>query len=256
METEVTVQQVLFISVGTTAIRPELSDQQLGRDIGTFKKQAYGRAAVELHALNVGAMFARVVEAHSEILRLGPEDVELASLVSAEMTSTWFVASQQQSGFGGALDPKRIRIVLLASDTAVGLFCAHVNASLLHQFLVRPACKCGARFDDFTNGPACPAVRVRVVPGMEARRLETIYPHLEKVCQKEAEGCGRIMFNITGGYKGAVPAITWLAGGRFGTRAELFYQHETALAATRFTFSAAEQGHPGGIVETIWPSHQ
>jgi hypothetical protein len=231
--------------------------KQLQRQVGDFTKLASDRAAVELPALRAGAIFAKVVEAHADVLQLPQEDVlNRLDNLSAEVTSTAFLAANRLSGFGGGLDPGRVRIVLLASDTAIGLFCAHVNASLLHQFLVRPACNCGARFDDFTNGSACAAVRIRVVPGMEARRLETIYPNLEKVCREEAEGCERIKFNITGGYKGAVPAITWLAGGFFGTRAELFYQHETALAATRFTFSAAEQGHPGGIVETIWPSHQ
>jgi len=199
-------------------------------------------------------MFAVVVKAHAEILQMPPEDVLcFLSNLSAEVTSTAFLAAHPQSGFGGGLDPNRVRIVLLASDTAVGLFCAHVNASLLHQVLVRPACKCGARFDDFGRGSACPAVRVRVVPGMEARRLDTIYPHLQDLCRTEAKGCDRVVFNITGGYKGAVPAITWLAGDLFGPRTELFYQHESALTATRLAFVERTKGGKLEMEET-WAS--
>jgi hypothetical protein len=266
-KTNVTAKQVLFISVGTTAVGPKIGKTrddytELQRKITVFNKLADGRAAAELPALRAGAIFAEVVEAHTDILGLAPEEVlsRLGNL-SAEMTSTGFLAAHPQAGFGGGLDPARVRIVLLASDTAAGLFCAQVNASLLHQFLVRPACKCGAHFDNFTNGPACPAVRVRVVPGMEARRLDTIYPHLQQLCQTEAEGCVRVMFNITGGYKGAVPAITWLAG-RFGTKAELFYQHESALAATRIAFiergggDALEMEEKIEVPKSIWPDYR
>jgi len=253
-------QVVLFISVGTTATRPELGATRndytdLKRRIAAFTKQADGRTAAELAALSAQAIFAKVVEAHAGVLRLKPEEMrDHLSNLSAEMTSTGFLAAHPQSGFGGGLDPARVRIVLLASDTAAGLFCAHVNASLVHQFLVRPACKCVTPFDDFVNGPACPAVRVRVVPGMEARRLDTIYPHLQQLCQEEAAARDRVMFNITGGYKGAVPVITWLAGGVFGPRAELFYQHETALAATRFAFAARKAGGPLEMEESTWTS--
>jgi hypothetical protein len=252
--------EAVIVTVGTTAIRPELGEtrsdhQQLQRRIAAFEKQADGRSAAELRALNAGALFADVVEAHAEILRLAPEDMlDCLGNLSAEVTSTGFLAAHPQSGFGGGLDPGRVRIVLLASDTAVGLFCAHVNASLLHEFLVRPACKCGNRFDDFVNGSTCASVRVRVVPGMEARRLDTIYPPLRDLCQREAAGCERVMFNITGGYKGAVPAITWLAGGVFGTSAELFYQHESALAATRLAFVERRVGGPLEMEESTWAS--
>ena len=253
------MEVTLFISVGTTAIRPELGTtrddySKLQKDIADFKRRADSRAATELAALHADALFVDVVQAHAEVLLLGPVDVESASLTSAEMTSTEFLAAHRQSGFGGGLDPGRVRIVLLASDTAVGLFCAHVNASLLHQFLFHPACNCVTRFDDFPNGTACPAIRVRVVPGMEARRLDTIYPRLQELCLEEAQDCERVMFNITGGYKGAVPAITWLAGGVFGKKAELFYQHETALAATRFDFVEQRVGGPLEMRESTWAS--
>jgi hypothetical protein len=253
------MEVTLFISVGTTAIRAELGTtrddySKLQKDIADFEKRADGRAAAELPALRADALFVDVVQAHAEVLLLGPVDVESASLTSAEMTSTEFLAAHRQSGFGGGLDAGRVRIVFLASDTAVGLLCAHVNASLLHQFLFHPTCNCGVRFDDFTNGVACPAIRVRVVPGMEARRLDTIYPYLHKLCQEEAQGCHRVLFNITGGYKGSVPAITWLAGGVFGASAELFYQHESALAATRFAFVERRGGGSLEMEESTWAS--
>ena len=146
MEAEVTVQKVLFITVGTTAIRPELGEtgpdhKKLQVAIAAFKRQADGRSAAELDALRANAIFADVVRAHAEVLALGTgEWPDYLGALSAEMTSTHFLAAHPLSGFGGALDLSRVRIVLLASDTAAGLFCAHVNASLLHGFLVRPAC--------------------------------------------------------------------------------------------------------------------
>src|SRR5580658_5178057 len=252
------MEVTLFITVGTTAIRPELGTtrddhRQLQNNIDDFKRRADGRPAAELAQLSAAATFAAVVEAHMEILRLGPDEVlGFLSNLSAELTSTRFLAIHRESGFGGGLDPNQVRIVLLASDTAVGLFCAHVNASLLHQVLVRPACRCGARFDDFTTVTACPAVRVRVVPGMEARRLDTINSSLQALCKDEAAGCGRVIFNITGGYKGAVPAITWLAERLFGQGTELFYQHESALAATRLFFFQPTVSGPIEMGETLW----
>jgi putative CRISPR-associated protein (TIGR02619 family) len=251
------MEVTLFVTVGTTAIRHELGTtrddySQLQNDIEAFERRADGRAALELPALHADALFVEVSQAHAEVLSLGPVDAESASQISAEMTSTGFLAAHPQAGFGGWFDPARVRIVFLASDTAIGLFCAHVNASLLHQFLCHPQCGCRTRFDDFTNGTTCPAIRVRVVPGMEARRLDTINAHIKQLCQEEADGCKRVMFNITGGYKGAVPAITWLAARLFGQGAELFYQHESALAVTRLSFVERRAGGPLEMGETLW----
>ena len=270
MEAEVSAQRVLFVTVGTTAIRPELGEtgtdhRRLQATLATFKKRADGRSAAELDALGGNAIFADVVRAHAEVLELGIGDwPDYLGNLSAEMTSTHFLAAHPESRFGGVLDGNRVRIVLLASDTAAGLFCAHVNASLLHRFLVWPGCTCGTRFEDFTGNWGCPAVRVRVVPGMEARRLRKVHESLRGVCLSEAGDRAQIVFNITGGYKGAVPAITWLAFHDFGGRAELFYQHESALAATRFAFlpstddgSRADRTPLSGLrlEETVWINH-
>src|ERR1039458_1934251 len=86
------MEVTLFISVGTTAIRPELGTtrddyRKLQKDIADFKRRADSRAATELAALHADALFVDVVQAHAEVLLLGPVDVESASLTSAEMRS-------------------------------------------------------------------------------------------------------------------------------------------------------------------------
>ena len=234
--------EVVIATVGTSALGEGVGicgeDQDgLQTRIRRFENDARGVAAAELARMpGAEKLLRELVREHGLMLDALDGEPALFEKVSAEMTSTKLLLRHCAGG--------ELRIALLASDTATGLLCARVNGELMHARLLDPVCTCGGFAAGAMESP-CGKVRVRVVEGMEAGRLEEIQERLTGICWEEARGCDPVYVNITGGYKGAIPSLTWIAIHVLAGRAEIFYQHQGVRAVTRLEVVKKERV-PGG----------
>ncbi len=257
-------RKVLFVTVGTTALLAEMLPAELRWRAQQFeadvKNWARSKPLSGPLAGRREQLYSEAVNAHRDVW-LGVERNGFAELAqsmkqtSAEMTSSYLLATHPKHGIG-KFRGGRDRMVLLASDTHIGELAARVNAGLMHQFLLEGGCGCGADFlkDGLGANGKCPSVKVEVVEGMEAKEgLGRIGGTLKEICQRQAEGYEKVLFNITGGYKGAIPLVTWLSLEVFGKRPPLFYQHEEMLSVVRISLAA--EGEP--VVDELgvepWP---
>lgn len=105
------------------------------------------------------------------------------------------------------------RFVFIASDTAVGKSCAHVDMLAFREIF--GTCSCAPGVDG-----ECPHIRRTYLPELQHRKaeafaraaeglLELIRGELRRyVGAPDTSGPHRGLFNITGGYKGVVPFAT------------------------------------------------
>jgi putative CRISPR-associated protein (TIGR02619 family) len=226
-------RRVLFVTVGTTALSAKrLGDptksriaEQLRSDCKTFLDK--GEEVPDLRT--------RVLQAHEEFWKGGGEVFTNHDRTSAEMGSTYYALSVQVNKGGEAFplkgrlpherlfDPDHDRIVLLASDTPQGRFCAEVNETLMRAHLF--------------NGPCAdkPCTVVEDIKGLEAKEKgfdSKIVVSLIKIWAKYP--ARQIIVNITGGYKGALPALTWQCQQR--DNCSMFYAHESMDRAEAISF--------------------
>lgn len=233
------MKRVVFVTVGTTALTAEHLGELSNSD-PLVQKEArdFCRSRKAPHP----SLFARVVSAHREFWD-SPKSVHLhATYTSAEMTSTWLMFRVQIESFKDLLHPGQDRVVLIASGTPEGEFSARVNAELMDDYIFAPRCPCKV---DFEMVDSCDSVFIEVIKGMEAKRggFDGLPAALDALVNKHTQRPSDIWFNITGGYKGAVPAIT----SKRPPRSALFYAHESMDTAEIISFAE------GGISQVTVP---
>jgi putative CRISPR-associated protein (TIGR02619 family) len=217
------VSKILFVSVGTSA----LTARELGA--ANERKNADLRKRAAEFLTHDGStkrdleepLLQELIEAHA---LHAPKDYGKSPYrTSAEMTSTWLLL-QDDPDFPGPFEHATgDKIILLASETREGVLCAQVNAALMRRHFFH--CECAAE--------VCPAVKLEVVKGLEANQKAGAMNTPENIASilRRYNGPTRY-FNITGGYKGAIPAISHLCATEFSPCA-MFYQHENAKATVR-----------------------
>ena len=216
-------KKVLFVTVGTSA----LSARDLGwklekRRCEGLRKKAQGFLDNGRKDTN---LFEEVVNAHlaHRPSRDRPGDyLKDLRRTSAEMTST-FLLLQDGDELPGPFQHGRDQIVLLSSDTEQGWFCAAVNAAVMRElfFSCSPKEPCAAE-----------CVVARKVHGLKAEEdaAKTI-PAIRPIIEPFRGSGSQLFFNITGGYKGAIPAISWLCGE--APAIPMYYVHEKGFRAVR-----------------------
>jgi hypothetical protein len=153
-------------------------------------------------------LFDRLVRAHKDFWAAPPayrDAVRNRRQTSAELLSTWTLWTSPQNSFV----PQRV--CLISSGTDDGWF-----ATLINQRVMEEAWG--------WNG-----VEKFQLPGLDAscfglyQKFQQFFS--ESLLIPESE---EVVWNITGGYKGAVPEITLIAAAR---RWRLYYQHEESNEA-------------------------
>lgn len=221
--------RVLFVTVGTTALSAaQLGDA--GKDAGMGAADLRRRAMEFKDAGDEEAppdLACAVLDAHDDVWkggwRLGQPIFESRYQTSAEMVSSWYALRLQ--GNGQLFNADRDQIVLLSSETPQGRFCAEVNKELARRYLFSPPAD--------REDSAC----VEVIKGLEAKEhgFETqIVDSLEEIWSRH-NARDETIVNITGGFKGTVPALTWRCIHSY-ENCWMFYTHESMDRAERITF--------------------
>lgn len=220
------MSKVLFITVGTTALTARalgaVEDHKfrpLRLKAESFLKQNETGKKI----LATERFMADLVEAHSLHIP-GRGYLQQPYRTSAEMTSTYWLLEDVCDFPGPFRHDRGDKLVLLASDTPEGQLCADVNATLMRRFFLH--CEC--------RGSMCEAVKAHIIEGLEAAQPKEgpmeVRQNIAKIMHSY-DGLSR-HFNITGGFKGAVPAIADLCASEFHP-CPLFYQHESSASAVR-----------------------
>ena len=225
--------KILFITVGTSALTAQRlwsnlrsTEEKARRElIEGYQKPKARQLQEDYEADN--DLFATVLDAHRHWWNhWGSDSDRLAT--SAEMSSTSLLLADTK--FLAPWDTKD-RLVLLLSDTAECDLAGRINAQLMHDIFCQ--CECGA---DFACGQvACDRVLLHPVPGMDAiHGFKSLSTELEELIPKLQTGDVSFSFNITGGFKGAVPSITYAA---MKPNYLLYYLHETQSAIIDVDFT-------------------
>jgi putative CRISPR-associated protein (TIGR02619 family) len=216
-------RRVLFVTVGTTAVSAS-NLGALGEDAADLRKDAEDFLKGTEPAPD---FFQRVLDAHETLWRSGLPIFQNRYGTSAEMASSWYALRLQDNEH--LFDPDQDRIVLLASDTPQGRFCAAVNERLMREYLFSPACR--------KQQSTC----VEVIEGLEAKDggfACNIVGSIEAIWIRH-QASEQTIVNITGGFKGTVPAITWRC--MHTEKCSMFYTHESMDRAETITFSQGAQ---------------
>jgi putative CRISPR-associated protein (TIGR02619 family) len=126
------------------------------------------------------------------------------------------------------------RLVLLCSDTNPGKFAAHINEEVLREL-----------------NPRLP-VESKEVPNLDVQ-FKDIRAALEHIFEQDyrLQPGDRVTLNITGGYKGTIPFLTYFA--MKNKDWQLYFQHRENNSTVRLEF---KDGEPQAEEEeyTLWPS--
>ena len=237
------MSRVLFVTVGTSAITAEGLGVNVGGFLNLTEEEKLERS---------GALRPKLTEAHLTFWRHLPErqpQVLHYRDTSAELVTTLGLmgSAEVEPDF---FKTEGNKIVLLASNTAEGELAAHVNADVLHEMLLGSKCDCAGVLR------TCRRVLVEVIRGMEpAKHFENLLDGLtEKV--RPYEGA-KAAFNVTGGFKGVIPYITWLTFQKF-KGAPMYYQHEKMSTFMRIVFSSGANPEPKeeNAVQPRYPEYQ
>ena len=203
-------RRVLFVTVGTTA----LSAEKLG---GTER----GAADVRRDArefLDTGRLppnlYQRVLDAHDLFWKSGLAVFKNRYRTSAEMASSYYALRVQ--GNEHLFTPGKDRIVLLSSATDQGGFCAKVNEQLMKSYLFVPPNEARESY-------------IEPIEGLDAKKgcfTYNIATSLEKIWSRH-EASEETIINITGGFKGTVPALTWRLYRTKTENKRMIYAHES-----------------------------
>jgi putative CRISPR-associated protein (TIGR02619 family) len=158
----------------------------------------------------------RLEEAHEDFWTSSTQSLSLNEIyqTSAELTSTQALQQVLAKEFQLNLAElrKRLRVVLLASDTDEGELAAHINRTVMQNVWKLPL-----------------VATVRVV-GLS--KVSAANPHGELTTllktHFDKNPDATTVFNITGGFKGAVVQVVLTAAGK--QNAYVFYQHESTNA--------------------------
>lgn len=212
---------VIFATVGTSAIYNEglglmWSDRQrnkLRNEVLRYREDVLKKPE------SWTVLFEDVVRAHKAFWSM-PEPYtrheDNIHQTSAELVSTMSILLDASILRGRTAE----RIVFLASDTPEGRFAAEINAEV------------------FRSQRKDLDVMVRTVTGLDHKFIQVTEALLDIVMQCRGSGTRNVLFNITGGYKGAVPSMTALA---IDKDWELYYQHESCEFAVEWKFEV--EGH-------------
>jgi len=198
---------LLFVTVGTSAIENQEVGQAPDRQDNKLllaEIVRYNRSTSRTRE-RWPKLFSDLVEAHKRYwdgmdgsYTFNPDN---RKQTSAELSSTMALLHDFKAK--GIQPPDKL--VLLASDTEEGEFAAQVNEATFRALLpwislaVTRVKNLDERFSDFSQSIG------------------------QSVNEYRESGADNVVFNITGGYKGAIPAITALAISGGWT---LYYQHE------------------------------
>ncbi|HLJ26487.1 MAG TPA: hypothetical protein VKY85_07240 [Candidatus Angelobacter sp.] len=199
-------------------------------------------------------LYNRVLKAHQDLwASVWPNGKPIwpyRYATSAEMVSSYYLLRVQvvdtlarKNTAPVLFNSSRDRILLLSSDTAQGKFCACINAQLMHDHLFEKRCDCGSHFgpDVWKCSNAC--VEVKVLKGLEGTQdgFKDIPSCLQEIWRCHAGPKTDIIINITGGYKGIIPALTYMSF-RCAQDASLYYMHEEMKGAASIRIR-------GGMIE-------
>jgi len=229
-------KKILFVTVGTSALTARLLGSGISQDSARLRQRC--TAYVEDpdgQQRDEAELFTEVLEVHRAYWtrKAGGGQLE-AEGTSAEMTSTSLLMRTDPEGerkpserkLLGGFKKGRDHLALLASDTPEGQFCAKLNARLICEFLV--GCKCNDN---------CETCEVVVWTGLEARdkEFQGIANKLREIVTDEKYSERTRFFNITGGYKAAIPAVTYLCWDLRPT-VPIFNQHVSQSSVIRLQF--------------------
>lgn len=211
---------VIFATVGTSAL--------YNRDIGkgwpreaVLKKQIvrYQEDPVKDPA-EWRPLFRDLVTAHTAVFQEAWDKKDHLR-TSAELTSTMYLLGKKVEAANVAT------IVYLASATRESEMAARVNEAVAKK-----------------RWPKL-AITTDRIEGLEAHFVN-VRDAIAKVAKTHVPAGHDVIFNITGGFKGAIPSIADLARERGWT---LFYQHESCEFGVGFTYPTPS----GPIQEKQWP---
>lgn len=149
---------------------------------------------------------------------------------SAEMTSLYGLCSSTGVGLGRLLRPGKDRLVFLAAANHNGRWAAEINKDLAEMYLFE------------RSSVLTPDVQIEEVQGLEGSGpdFSTIVPVLKALLKKHCDGFDDVRCNFTGGYKGVIPALTWVCSNDL-PKVQMFYQHEQMAEICRIDLRQREQ---------------
>jgi CRISPR-associated protein (Cas_APE2256) len=237
------MRRVLFVTVGTTAITAE--GLRCGENLRLKMRIDSYQGASEQQQRNKGVDLKReLTKAHNHFWqslfpppgeahlnhRHAQPDPQHYQNTSAELVTTFGLIGSKEPEVQGLLGNPGDAAVLLASNTAEGKLAAEVNAQVIHDMLLGETCACKG------DVQYCERIVVKPVPGLEPAKdkFEGLLQGLLTAVQPY-KGL-QAAFNVTGGFKGVIPYITWLTFENF-KNAPMYYQHEKMTTFARIRFS-------------------
>ena len=227
------MSHVLVVTVGTSALTakdlkdnlPPYEGKRLGEDIqGYLDAEAEEKAFIAIR----DNLQSRVLNAHRVFWATKPRSFRRCYRSSAEMMSCKVLLAK--------LDSPVDRVLLLASHTHEGELAAEINKLLLREYLFAP------QLD--------PSISCERVDELKTVREDfgTLFETLTTILSRYSRARDKLVFNFTGGFKGLIPALTWIAEHRF-PGAPMFYVHADMTAAAIIHFPEPPAGVPGLALE-------
>jgi putative CRISPR-associated protein (TIGR02619 family) len=226
-----TTSVLLFVTCGTSALKNlqrERSSREAIALADSISKYLSPTCRDKESYATRHALLECVVAAHTATLRCPHWATEplLYQSTPAELISTFSLASELKSK-----NKTIAEAWLLASGTPEGRLAAEVNRQL------------------FLKEPLVGLVKMSssdVIRGWDERFIDITPPLYDLVARKKSAlqqqlpRSAQVYFNITGGFKGAIPSITALA---VRNSWRIYYQHETLKASTYFVFDETQLVH-------------
>jgi hypothetical protein len=218
------MSELLFVTVGTTAIgNPGIGDgNQAGLATDYLKKPSGEKDGFA----NRHGLKSKLVAAHAGVWEecgengLGPDEFDRTS---AELTSTIPLLRQQ---------PAISHVIFLSSDTKEGKLATAVNMEVLKGI--------------WTRGD----VSETLIPGLETGFMQ-VTPALEAILKdRQADSAARVYFNVTGGFKGIIPSITYLVAKH--SNWSIYYQYQGLNTAAQVFFPNRRGASPVMHERLLW----
>jgi putative CRISPR-associated protein (TIGR02619 family) len=191
------MSKVIIATVGTSLINNNIYD-----------KHKYSSAVTLMqNGKPLGNKYNQIVESSAEILMQAVNENLKGNCLSAEMTSLTAFKNGKDLG----LDTKMDLIVLLATETVDGIFCADVHKMVLDKL---KWCR--------VEGPIkIDGINTKSAKSFQEAGLNNLKQAIDKILNGNT--WSDKYFNITGGYKGIIPFATIHA---FDRGMKLIYLYE------------------------------
>ena len=203
------MSELLFVTVGTTAIRNE----KIGDgDLTDIARQYLSKPKREKAAFaRIHNLERKLVWAHANFwkeMEEGSPTSDDFDRTSAELTSTRALLRQF---------PSLTTVVFLGSNTEEGELATNINHAVLEQ--------------TWNRGH----VLKKIIPGLE-KSFTRVTPALKQILEHyQAHEAHRVSFNVTGGFKGVIPSVTYLATLHPGWAIYYQYQDQNTVAEVFFS---------------------